>query len=307
MTARTSDTPILETQDRSNSIYKKKRLRAAYRYCHDINRAHYENFPVASLLMPKAMRPAIDAVYAFSRTADDFADEAEFHGVRFERLDEWARLLDESEPTHPVFIALKDARERHSIPKNLLLDLLTAFRQDVEKNRYADFSDVLKYCHYSANPVGRLVLHVAGVATDRNMLFSDAICTALQLTNFWQDIGVDLKKDRIYLPQNEMHEYSVADADLFSGNLTEAMKRLIVFQVSRTRELFRMGHELGLILTGRLGLEIRLTWLTGMQILDKVEASGYDVLRVRPVLTKMDFAKMLWVAASRERYKKHSS
>jgi phytoene synthase len=180
-----------------------KLTRAAYAYCRKVNKAHYENFPVASVLLPKHLRPAVDAIYAFSRMADDFADEKLYEGQRMERLTEWGSYLNQDEPTHPVFVALKDAIRVHNIPKVLLLDLLTAFKQDVVKSRYQTFREVLEYCRYSANPVGRLVLVVNGQASETTNGLSDAVCTALQLANFWQDVAVDFAKDRIYLPQDE--------------------------------------------------------------------------------------------------------
>lgn len=281
------------------------RLKAAYAYCRALNKAHYENFPVASFLLPARVRPAIDAIYAFSRTADDFADEKEFQGERLERLNEWESYLNQAEPTHPIFVALKDATRTFAIPKALFMDLITAFKQDVVKSRYQTFREVLEYCRYSANPVGRLVLTVCGAASETTYRLSDAVCTALQLANFWQDVAVDLKKDRVYLPGDECEEYGVSQADLFAGQATANFKKLLKFQVERTREFFRMGHEIGLIVRGRLGAELRLTWLTGMRILDLIAANDYDVFTRRPVLHKSDFAKMLWVAMSRKRYEKY--
>jgi phytoene synthase len=282
--------------------YRRRALKAAYDYCHALNRAHYENFPVASVVMPKSMRPAVSAVYAFSRIADDFADEAEFDGTRLKRLNEWQAHLDENEPTHPVFIALNDAMRTHHLPKPLFLDLIDAFKQDVVKTRYADFREVLEYCRRSANPVGRLVLTLAGHADEKLFSLSDAICTALQLANFWQDVAVDLKKDRIYLPQEDLRDYGVTEDDLNRGSATDAFKKLLDFQIRRTREFFLMGRDLGRLVPGRLGLELRLTWLTGMRILDKIAEAGFDPLANRPELTKIDFLKMFALALKRRTY-----
>jgi squalene synthase HpnC len=191
------------------------------------------------------------------------------------------------------------------MPKSLFLDLLTAFKQDVVKSRYQSFREILEYCRYSANPVGRLVLIICGEASEATFRLSDAVCTALQLANFWQDVAVDAKKDRIYLPEDELRTYSVSEADLLAGKATENFKKLLKFQVERTREFFRMGQGLGLIIRGRLGVELRLTWLAGMRILDLIEGNDYDVFQRRPILRRGDFIKMLWIALSRKRYERY--
>lgn len=280
-------------------------IKAAYAYCHVVNKTHYENFPVASLFLPRRVRPAIDAIYAFSRVADDFADEKQFHGQRMARLSEWESYLNQDEPTHPIFVALKDAMRTFNIPKSLFLDLLAAFKQDVVKSRYQSFRDVLEYCRHSANPIGRMVLTVCGEANEATLRLSDAVCTALQLANFWQDVAVDAKKDRIYLPEDELQIYGVGELDLFAGKMTKDFKKLLKFQVERTREFFRMGHGIGLTVRGRLGIELRLTWLSGMRILDLIERNDYDVFQRRPMLSKSDFIKMIWVALSRRWYEKY--
>lgn len=282
-----------------------KILAASYKYCRLLTQTHYENFPVASRLLPKAMRPAVEAVYAFSRTADDFADERDYREVRLDRLNQWREFLNEQgTPTHPIFIALHDTIAKHELPKRLLDDLITAFIMDVHKNRYDSFDEVLHYCKHSANPVGRIVLHLFKQDTAENLQHSDAICTALQLANFWQDVGVDLQKDRIYIPTIDLERYNLTEQDLFQMRSIESFKRLMVYEVERTWELFQQGKPLGLNLPGKLGVEIRLTWLGGVSILKKIREQGYNTLQQRPKLTRMEFAKLLWVALSKNRYRK---
>lgn len=279
-------------------------LDTAYSSCRRLNRAHYENFPVASLLLPKKIRPAVDAIYAFARIADDFADEAEFEGERLALLEEWQRFLDEDRPQNEIFIALQDVRRRHDLPKTLFCDLIAAFKQDVVKSRYQDFAEVLQYCKHSANPVGRLVLHLFKENSEENFKYSDAICTALQLTNFWQDIAIDLKKNRIYLPQDEMQRFGVSENDLFQKKNTSEFKKLLQFQIGRTREIFQKGLPLGLKLKGRLGMEIRLTWFTGNHILKKIEQNDFDVFQHRPVLNFWDYVRLLPKAMTRRGFQK---
>lgn len=303
-----TDLEITEVTEKiASKPFPKAVLQAAYQYCHAITKSHYENFPVASTLLPKHMRPAVETIYAFSRSADDFADEREYRDVRLEKLEEWTNyLLEDDKPTHPIFIALADTIARFSLDKKLFSDLLTAFKTDVTKSRYQNFSEVLGYCRYSANPVGRLILQLFSFDSPSNVVLSDHICTGLQLANFWQDVAVDLKKNRIYLPLNEMERFGITIEQLENAEINDAFKRLMGFQIERTREIFLKGKELGLVLQGKLGLEIRLTWLTGTHILKKIVQAGYDVFNKRPTLTKADFAKMFWIAISRKRYDKFS-
>lgn len=277
-------------------------LGAAYAHCRKITENHYENFPVASFLLPRRLRSAVAAIYAFSRSADDFADEAIFDGSRLEKLDDWGKQLRDKKADHPIFIALHDAMSHHDLPEPLFEDLLTAFRQDVTQTRYQDFTQVLRYCRYSANPVGRLLLHLFKHDDEENLKQSDALCTALQLANFWQDIAIDWKKNRIYLPQNEMAEYGVTENDLQHEWVTPAFTHLLKKQIERTRNLFGQGHALGLSLSGRLGVEIRLTWLSGFRLLEKIEDIGYDVFRKRPTLSRWDFIALLPYALSKKLY-----
>jgi len=284
-----------------------KILQLSYQYCATITKSHYENFPVASRILPAHMRPAVQAIYAYSRLADDFADESIYHGRRMVMMNQWEEFLKDSRtPTHPVFIALHDTISRYLLPTSLFKNLLSAFKMDVTKKRYTTFDEVLNYCKLSADPIGRLLLHLFGNIKRELFELSDHICTALQLTNHWQDVAIDLKKDRIYLPQEEMEKFGVSDQQLFAHTYNENFKRLMMFQIERTYEHFLKGKDLGLKLPGKLGIEIRMTWLTGVTILKKIKANDYDVFRNRPTLTKSDFIKMFFIALNKSWYEKYS-
>jgi phytoene synthase len=275
-------------------------LKEAQRFCARLARRHYENFPVASWLLPASIRPAVQAIYAFARIADDFADEDHHEGERLRRLDEWGRMLEaclEGEAVHPVFIALREAGRRHQLPARPLRDLLAAFRMDCERRRYADFDSLLGYCRLSANPVGRLVLHLHGHTAPQLLEWSDDICTALQLTNHWQDVAIDLARDRIYLPARDRDEYGVTEEELRSGSVTAAFAALMRRQIERTRDRFAAGRPLCSAVGGRLGFELKLTWLGGARILEQIEAVDYDVFRRRPRLDARGVIRVLGRAA----------
>jgi hydroxysqualene synthase len=267
----------------------------AFAYCERLARTHYENFPVGSLLIPRDKRKYVCAIYGFARTADDFADEGYETGFdeagRLAALDDWERKLEAAyrgEANHPVFIALAETVRDLSLPVGLFRDLLSAFKQDVTKRRYTDFAEVLDYCTRSANPVGRLVLLLFGYREERLDQLSDSICTGLQLANFWQDVSVDIRKDRVYLPQDEMAEFGVSVDDLRSGRSSDGSVALLRSQVDRTARFFEEGRSLPGLVRGRLAFELRLTWLGGMRILRRIEEQGYDTLRVRPEITMRD-------------------
>jgi len=288
-------------------------LQAAYAACERDCRAHYENFPVASLLLPRRMRPHVAALYAFARAADDFADEGDRTvGERHHLIDGWrARLLEAvagttstiqrppepGEPAHSreIFMALGVTVRRLQLPSVLLEDLLSAFRQDVTVSRYATWPALFDYCRRSANPIGRLVLRIGGYADNDLDRSSDAICTALQLTNFWQDVKGDWARGRIYLPGEEMQAHGADDTALVGENLTPGWRQAIASAVSRTRALFDDGKPLCDRLHGRLRYEIRMTWLGGTRILDRIEAANYDVLNHRPTLGATDLP---WLVAA---------
>lgn len=279
--------------------------RDPYDVCLRIAAGHYENFPVASLLVPRAMRRDIAAVYAFARAADDFADEGSLPAAeRHERLDDWERRLhdaaagradDDGTDAGATFAALAATIERRQLPPTLLFDLLSAFRQDVDVTRYATWDDVLDYCRRSANPVGRLVLRIALPServTPALDASSDALCTALQLTNFWQDLERDWAKGRVYLPADVMAAHGASEDAIARGTMTPALAAALGEAAARTRELFARGRLVCDKVGGRLGLELRATWLGGTRILDRVARAGFDVFRARPSLGWRDAAPL---------------
>ena len=253
---------------------------------------HYENFPVASLLLPKALRGPVEIIYRFARSADDFADEgSDPDDVRLARLQDYRRQLET--PESPLFRDIARIVREHGLPVALFQDLLSAFSQDVTKKRYADFTDLADYCRRSANPVGRLLLHLFKRTSETDLAGSDAVCTALQLINFWQDVDIDFAKGRIYLPQDEMARHGVSERHIAEQRCDAAWQSLLRFQVERSRELIRRGQPLARSLPGRMGLEIRTTIQGGLRILEKIERAGYDVFRRRPVLRAFDWPLLL--------------
>jgi phytoene synthase len=277
----------------------------AYAYCERLAREHYENFPVASLLLPRAMRPHIAAIYAFARRADDFADEPGLSvPERFRRLDDWECRLRAAgaAPAAPaestdgdalIFQALGDTIRRCALPLELFVDLLSAFRQDITTTRYTTWSDVLDYCRRSANPVGRLVLRVAGFAEPRLDAASDAVCSALQLTNFWQDLGRDWKNGRLYVPRADLERAGADEADLAAGRVTSGWRAALDLMVQRTRELFVSGRPICDAVNGRLRWELRVTWLGGWRILGKVERARRESFDLRPTLGPFDLVALM--------------
>jgi len=260
---------------------------------------HYENFPVASWLLPARMRPAIEAIYAFARGADDVADEGEAsEAERLAGLARYARALDEIEagcrPGEPPFDRLADAVRAHSLPVSLLRDLLDAFAQDVTTRRYATYADLLDYSRRSANPVGRLVLQVMGGASPQMLEWSDAICSALQCINFWQDVAIDWRKARVYIPQEDLERFEVTEEHIAQGRADAAWATLMRFECDRSRELLLRGAPLARVLPGRLGMEIRATVEGGRTILDKIDAVSGDVFRHRPVLGGRDWIAIIF-------------
>jgi phytoene synthase len=285
-------------------------LDAAYASCEHAARSHYENFPVASLLVPPAMRPHIAALYAFARAADDFADEGAREAADRQRLlDGWKARLNaavsagapgppprDGEPrnTVEIFLALGETIRSKRLPVGLFDDLLSAFAQDVTVTRYAAWDDVLDYSRRSANPVGRLVLRIAGYDEPRLDAWSDAICSALQLTNFWQDLKVDFDRGRIYLPAEEIAGHGAAEADLADGRLTQAWRAAMAAAVARTRAMFLAGRPLCGAVAGRLKHELRATWLGGMRVLSRIERVDFDVVDRRPSLGAGDVPWLTW-------------
>jgi squalene synthase HpnC len=277
---------------------------AAYAACLRLASQHYENFPVASRLLPKATRPHIAAVYAFARIADDFADEgARSDAHRLELLDDWRRRLHDAAAGQPrrddsdagdVFAALSETIRTFALEISLFDDLLSAFRQDVLVKRYRAWEDVLDYSTRSANPVGRLVLRIAGYRDAQLDAWSDAVCTALQLTNFWQDLERDWRKGRLYVPQAFVDAHGADEHDLGRRRLTPAWRAALGDAARRTRALFAAGRPVADAVRGRLRYELRATWLGGVRILDRLEASGFDVFHHRPTLGWIDAAPIAW-------------
>ena len=284
-----------------DALRNARTLREAREFCARLTREHYENFPVASRLVPRHLRPAVEAIYAFARIADDFADEEAHEGRRLQRLEEWGGMLDDcfrGRAIHPVFVALQDALDSFDLPRQPFVDLLAAFRMDVTKTRHADEASLLEYCRLSANPVGRLLLHLFGYTEEDLLPMSDAICTGLQLANHWQDVAIDLGRDRIYLPEDARRRFGVTERDLREGGATEAFRALMRDRVDRTRAHFESGRPLCDRVRGRFRWELRLTWLGGQRILERIEACGYDVLSRRPRLGRADALVVLGRAAA---------
>ena len=259
---------------------------------------HYENFPVASILLPKRLRRPIAAIYHFARAADDIADEGESSiEERLRRLDEFRaelrRIAFHQTPESPLFKDLAAEISQHNMPMRPFHDLLDAFTQDVVKKRYANFDEVLDYCRRSANPIGNLLLRLYGEATPVNIAYSDSICTSLQIINFWQDVAKDYSIGRVYLPLDELASYGVSEEQIAQGMCDDARRTLMKFQVDRARAMMLSGKPLGSILTGRIGLEMRMIIAGGLRILDKLESARYDMFRHRPVLKPYDWVIML--------------
>jgi squalene synthase HpnC len=278
-------------------------VEASYKLCEQVAKSHYENFPVGSFLLPKRIRKHFYAIYAFARLADDMADEEASGALspdrRLEMLGQWREMLIrsfDSRPTHPVFIALGKTAAEFNLPRILFEELLSAFAQDVTTGRYKTFDDLRDYCRRSANPVGRLILLLFGYRDPQLLEWSDCICTALQLANHWQDVSVDLIKDRIYIPAEDMARFAVTELDLTARPAQAAFRELMRFEVARARELFLLGRPLCASVTGRLALELRVVWLAGMKVLKRIEENGYDVLTSRPAIGNAERLMMIWPA-----------
>ena len=259
---------------------------------------HYENFPVASVLLPAALRHPVSVIYRFARTADDFADEGNMQPTeRIACLEGYRaelRLLEAGRsPASPFFQELRQVITAHRLPLAPFYDLLDAFSQDVTKQRYASFAEVMDYCRRSADPVGRLMLHLYGEAGRENVACSDAICSALQLINFWQDVEIDFRKNRIYLPQEDMARFGVTEDQIAASDASGGWWDLMRFQIDRSRRMMLRGAPLATRLPGRVGLEIRAVVQGGLRILEKLEGIRGNVFRRRPQLRPWDWPVML--------------
>lgn len=266
-------------------------LEQAYQYCQSVVAGHYENFPVASRLLPAKLRRPISVIYTFARTADDFADEGVLNKTqRHQKLDDYRQKLSIITKggiiDDPVFIALVDVIKCHTLPYSLFYDLITAFKMDVDKTCFTNFAEILNYCHYSANPIGRLLLYLHGAATPENLSQADAICSALQLINFYQDLTQDYNEHgRIYLPEDEMHQFGVTENHIEQMRSDEAMQELMNIQFRRAATMLQYGYPLGNAIKGRFGFELRMIIQGGACVLDKLQAHTGNVFR-RPRLNK---------------------
>ncbi|MGA3332689.1 MAG: squalene synthase HpnC [Terracidiphilus sp.] len=268
-------------------------LDQARNYCRHLAETHYENFHVATWLLPRALRPHFHSIYAYCRISDDLGDEVPDKSAALALLDLWGKELDacyEGRARHPVFVALAETIRACAIPKEPFADLLVAFRRDQTVARYATMDEVLGYCRYSANPVGRLVLYACGEVSpesrDENFRLSDSTCTALQLANFWQDVRVDYAKGRVYIPQDDMRRFGVSDETIAGGVATPEFRMLMRYEVDYARSLFDQGLPLIGRVNRGLALDLDLFSRGGMEILRAIERRGYDVLSARPYISK---------------------
>ena len=271
-------------------------LKAARAYCRKLAKSHYENFMVASFLLPRRLKRHFYNIYAYCRISDDLGDEAGDSKMALQLLEQWQNQLQAcylGQSRHPVFIALRETIEAFDIPMTPFADLLEAFKQDQTKTRYETFEQLLQYCRYSANPVGHLVLYLCGYRDQERQRLSDLTCTALQLANHWQDIGRDLLHlDRIYLPTEDMQKFYYGEADLRAQIVDERFVGLMQWEVARTREMFDQGLKLSELVDSRLSLDIELFGRCGLEVLRRIEAVGYDVFRQRPTLSQWDHMKI---------------
>jgi squalene synthase HpnC len=272
-------------------------LPEAQQYCSRLAHSHYENFSVVTWFLPKHLHQHFYNVYAYCRISDDLGDEVGDPQQSLALFDQWEAELEQcysGEPRHPVFVALRPTVRELDIPQHEFSDLLRAFRQDQTTARYPTFDDVLGYCHYSANPVGHLVLYVCGYRDAERQKLSDYTCTALQLANFWQDVAVDYAKGRIYLPLEDLAKYGVMEDDIAQRRATGAFLEMMKFEVARAREWFQMGLPLAGMVDKHLALDIELFSRGGLEILNAIERQGHDVLTRRPVISK---PRKVWLLA----------
>jgi squalene synthase HpnC len=264
-------------------------LDEALAWCKHLAESHYENFHVATWFLPERLRPHFHSIYAYCRVSDDLGDEVGDRSAALALLDLWGRELDAcyaGRARHPVFVALAETIRACGIPKEPFSDLLVAFRQDQTVTRFASMPDVLAYCHYSANPVGRLVLYACGEQSEENFRLSDATCSALQLANFWQDVRVDFAKGRVYIPQDDMRRFCVSDETIAGGIATPEFRALLRHEVEYARSLFQQGLPLIGRVNRDLALDLDLFSRGGLEILRAIERCEYDVLAARPAISR---------------------
>ncbi len=266
----------------------------AFARCERLARTHYENFTVGSWLLPRDRRKHSFAIYAYCRSVDDLGDEAQ--GSRLHLLDIWEQDLlrcYQTTPQHPYMLALQETIHTFDIPIDPFLKLIEANRMDQTQVRHPTYQDLDYYCQHSANPVGQLVLYLFGYRDQERQLLSDFTCTALQLTNFWQDVARDLDKGRIYIPLEDMQAFGYSEEELQKHKVNDSFRKLMAFEVDRARQLFHKGSKLVDLLDGNVRLDITLFTKGGMKILDAIEGQNYDVLSRRPTLSKWEKAKLM--------------
>jgi squalene synthase HpnC len=271
-------------------------LEEAQKYCRDLTHSHYENFTVGSYFLPKDKRQHICNVYAFSRFADDLADEEKSPENSTKKLNDWEQKLAacyKGDFQHPIFFALAETIQTFQIPQQLFQNLLIAFNQDQLVNRYESFIDLLGYCVNSANPVGRIYLYLFKLADEERFIYSDSICTALQLTNFWQDLKIDWQKGRIYIPLEDFKKFNCSETDLEKNKSSRDFMELIKFEVSRTQEMFDFGKKLFDLVPRQPRFEIQLFIRGGEAILDSIRNLDYNTLGKRPTVGKWKKTKLI--------------
>ncbi len=280
-------------------------LQEAEAYCRRLTRAHYENFSVSHILLPRELQQHFCNLYAYCRWADDLADEVESDEESLRLLDWWEKQVDGlfaaapslalrvSEPKHPVFIALAETAGQFSLPRQPLVDLLSAFRQDRIQHRYTTFAELLDYCRRSANPVGRLVLHLGRCHTEETVQLSDSICTGLQLANFWQDVRRDFEMGRVYIPKEDLERFGVDEQRWYSNQPDQHLRDLLKFEVDRAEEYLLAGKPLIKLVSPQLRVSVRLFVDGGMAILAATRKQGYDVWTRRPVVGKWTKLRLL--------------
>ena len=279
--------------------FSKQKINTSYKNALNFTKSHYENFPVISFFVPRELRKHVAIVYKFARQADDIADEGNISDEeRLEQLESYELALSDSlnrKYRDNFWAALHNTIAAKKLSVENFFNLLKAFKQDVIKKRYEDFEDVLAYCSNSANPVGRIILELYNINDEETILYSDSICTALQLTNFYQDVSVDYNKGRIYIPADELDEFNI-DQEIFESKKNNAnFKKLMELQISRTKILFKDGSKILPKLPANLSRQIKWTISGGEKILEKIEEINYDVLNNRPKLSKFDYIKLIFV------------
>lgn len=289
------------------ALQRRYSLEQALAYTRWLARSHYENFHVATFLLPTRLHQDFYNVYAYCRWADDLGDEISDTAESLRLLEWWRQGLEamyEGRTQHPVFIALKETVARHGLPKEPFVDLIRAFAQDQTVFRYRNFDELFAYCRYSANPVGRLVLHLCGYTDGERLALSDATCTALQLANFWQDVAVDWRKGRVYIPIEVLERHGSPVEDIRDGRAAAGFRAAMKEAVDVARELFLKGLPLARMVDRRLALDIELFSRGGMQVLEKIQRQGYDVLSRRPSISRVERAALLVSSLARVMFRR---